>query len=190
VTKANPELEAIPAASIDRVRPGKTQGMLLRSMLFDDVQDRLAATEARSGNVVWAIDALGSGQEIGPHLREFLVANLRGEIKNPKGNKRTFANMSRDLALLVNVVLIMCERQVTENAAIMILVEADAISKKRHPLQIETARSMVKRAKENAPDIRAINLNGKLVAPWSADAPLTPTVGEKLTDLLIKPSPK
>ena len=183
--QAEHNVTAFSDVSVDRVRPGKTSGALANTYPY--WKDKLAATQAAQGEMTWAIDLLESGDDIGPYMRAFLVATLRGEIKKPKGNKRTYANLSRDLCLLVNVVTLMCERQITENAAITLLVESEATSKKRHPLQLETARSMVKRAKVSAPDIRAINVNGKLVASWSAEAPPAPTVGEKLTSLLTKP---
>ena len=95
--------------------------------------------------------------------------------------------MASDLSLLVNVVTLMCERQISEYAAINLLVESDATTNKKNPLGLETARSIIRRAKKDAPDIWPVTINGKKVAPWS-DEVRRPTVGEEIKGLLTKKS--
>lgn len=168
---------------------GPMRARVVDNLFLDSVKDSLYTSEALAGRYEWAIESLESGEAIGPQFRKFLVAHLRGEVKKPKGNKRTLAAKTRDLGLLVNVVALMCERQITENAAINLLVEADATERKRHPLLIDTARSMIKRAKDDAPSMRPLEIDGKQFAPWSKEARVG-TVGEELARLLTKTPPK
>jgi hypothetical protein len=121
--------------------------------------DRLIAYQARKGNDQWLIDALDYGDGLGPLTRGFLIDSLRGEIKKPKGNKRTFAQMGRDMTVLLSVITSMCDHQITEYAAVMLLVEDGE--------NLDTTRSALKRAKKDLPDFWPIELNGKLVVPWS-----------------------
>ncbi len=177
--------ESLKPVSVDSVKPGKMDGMILRSILTDYAKDKLAVFQAMTGDHSTIIEMLETGHPLGPFVRGFLIEYLRGNIKRPKGNIRTLSSRASDLSFLVNVVKLMCERQISENAAINLLVDADAETKKARPLGLDTARSILKRAKKDAPDLWPIKVDGKLLAPWEQDAPKV-NVGEQMRDLLTK----
>jgi hypothetical protein len=94
---------------------------------------------AWSGELEPLVRAIEDGKILTEEASEFLCLYLRGEIKWPRGNKRTYSQILRDQNLAFEIELMAASRNLSKEQAICEYCDATGAN-------FETVRSAIKRA--------------------------------------------
>jgi len=120
---------------------GKMTIMEQLAQFTPEWKDKLIASCAQDGNFEPLVELLGSGEEIGPRTRLFLINDFLPGNPRKRGNKKSWGQLGHDLEILLKVAFAMTDHQIDKAKSITLV--AKSVNKPRTTIASIVSRTEV-----------------------------------------------